>query len=863
MKKEKTAGKGKIKAAVIKQLKSMIVPVIICLVILAGIFVVITYQNNEEPAEIIRLNGYEGEENTIVMENDAIKFEMDPATTQFAVTVKETGKVWRSNPEDGANDPIAQASEKGRLQSTLSIVWSTKNGVDAEYNNYDYGIKNGLYDIEAGENYVKVKYSIGDVDREYYIPPVTTEEKLEYWFSQMESNDATLIKEYYKKYDINKLSKKDNKDELLAQYPILADEVIYVLRDKTNNSLKQKFEGMFEAAGYTAEDYEEDKELNSAEKTTDKPVFNVSVVYRLDGDDLLVEVPMSELEYQDDKPIYSLTVLPYFGAGTTEDEGFLLVPEGGGALINFNNGKTTQNSYYANVYGWDMCIDRSAVVHETRTYFNTFGVSETDNSFLCILEEGAPYAAVQADISGRYNTYNYVNAVYSIAQREQYDVSSLANGTMYMYLEQLPDEVLTQRYRFIDSGSYVDMANVYRGYMQDKYGADMAMRDETETPVALEIVGAVDKVKQVLGVPVSRPLKLTSYEEAEAIATELYSEGLSNMRVKLTGWMNGGVQQKMLSRVRTISSLGSKSDLKDMVKDVEALGTEVYLDGITHYAQDSNLLNGFSVLSDAARFISKEKAELYSYSSITYAQRDSQDPYYLLHADKILEMTDNLVKGAEKFGANISLNDTGYVLSSDFYRKKTVSRQQAMEMQSQQLKEISDSGMGIMTRMGNDYAIMYTDIVTGMDLNGSEYSIVDTFIPFYQLALHGYVNYTGDALNLAGETQEELLRSAEYGAGLYFTVMNESPFALQKTLYTEYFGAEYSAWHDRIVSIYSRYNEELGHTFNQRMTDHISFSNELKCTVYEDGTRVYVNYSYNDAEADGHRVPARDYLVVK
>ena len=863
MKKEKTAGKGKIKAAVIKQLKSMIVPVIICLVILAGIFVVITYQNNEEPAEIIRLNGYEGEENTIVMENDAIKFEMDPATTKFAVTVKETGKVWRSNPEDGANDPIAQASEKGRLQSTLSIVWSTKNGVDAEYNNYDYGIKNGLYDIEAGENYVKVKYSIGDVDREYYIPPVTTEEKLEYWFSQMESNDATLIKEYYKKYDINKLSKKDNKDELLAQYPILADEVIYVLRDKTNNSLKQKFEGMFEAAGYTAEDYEEDKELNSAEKTTDKPVFNVSVVYRLDGDDLLVEVPMSELEYQDDKPIYSLTVLPYFGAGTTEDEGFLLVPEGGGALINFNNGKTTQNSYYANVYGWDMCIDRSAVVHETRTYFNTFGVSETDNSFLCILEEGAPYAAIQADISGRYNTYNYVNAVYSIAQREQYDVSSLANGTMYMYLEQLPDEVLTQRYRFIDSGSYVDMANVYRGYMQDKYGADMAMRDETETPVALEIVGAVDKVKQVLGVPVSRPLKLTTYEEAEAIATELYSEGLSNMRVKLTGWMNGGVQQKMLSRVRTISSLGSKSDLKDMVKDVEALGTEVYLDGITHYAQDSNLLNGFSVLSDAARFISKEKAELYSYSSITYAQRDSQDPYYLLHADKILEMTDNLVKGAEKFGANISLNDTGYVLSSDFYRKKTVSRQQAMEMQSQQLKEISDSGMGIMTRMGNDYAIMYTDIVTGMDLNGSEYSIVDTFIPFYQLALHGYVNYTGDALNLAGETQEELLRSAEYGAGLYFTVMNESPFALQKTLYTEYFGAEYSAWHDRIVSIYSRYNEELGHTFNQRMTDHISFSNELKCTVYEDGTRVYVNYSYNDAEADGHRVPARDYLVVK
>lgn len=46
------------------------------------------------------------------------------------------------------------------------------------------------------------------------------------------------------------------------------------------------------------------------------------------------------------------------------------MPEGGGALIEFNNGKTSQNSYYSNVYGWDMGQDRDAVVHDTRTYFN-------------------------------------------------------------------------------------------------------------------------------------------------------------------------------------------------------------------------------------------------------------------------------------------------------------------------------------------------------------------------------------------------------------------------------------------------------------------------------------------------------------
>lgn len=114
----------------------------------------------------------------------------------------------------------------------------------------------------------------------------------------------------------------------------------------------------------------------TSRKSLRKSVFNVSVIYRLDGDDLIVEVPFDDLEYKEDYPIYYLSVLPYFGASGTTDEGFLFVPEGGGALIEFNNGKTSQNSYYSNVYGWDMGQDRDAVVHDTRTYFNVFGESK-------------------------------------------------------------------------------------------------------------------------------------------------------------------------------------------------------------------------------------------------------------------------------------------------------------------------------------------------------------------------------------------------------------------------------------------------------------------------------------------------------
>ncbi len=864
MYRDKAARKAELKKALIRQLKSLIGPGIIALIILIGVLIILNYRDAEEEEEIIRINGWEGEKTELVLENEALKFVMDPTNTHFTVEVKSSGKVWYSNPQDASSDTLALTSERGKLQSTMEITWSTQNGVDAKYNNYDYSIEKGVYDIEMGEDYVKVYYSIGDTEKEYIIPPVVTDENFQKWLGLMDQTNATLVKEYYKKYDINNLGKSDDKEQLLVNYPIVAEEVIWVLRDTIKDNLKSKFEGIFEEIGYTMEDYQADKELNFAESSFDKPIYNVSVIYRLDGDDLLVEVPLQEIEYKSQYPISNLSLLPFFGTGGMDDEGFLMVPEGGGALINFNNGKSSQNDYYANMYGWDMALNREAVVHNTRNYFNVYGISQEDDSFICILEDGAAYASIRADISGRMNSYNYAYAVYSIALREKYDVGEIANSSIYVYIPELPDGSLVQRYSFVDSGSYSDMAKDYQAYLTDKYEGYMAMNDDTEAPVAVEIVGAVDKVKQILGVPVSRPLKLTTFKEAANMITELKSDGLNNMSVKLTGWTNGGIQQKMLSNVKPVSSLGSKKDLQNTVDTAKGLGVDIYLDGVTQYAYDSSLLDGFFVFTDAARFISKEKAELFEYNPISYGKRENLDSYYLLHPDIAEEMTANLAAAAAKYGTGISFRETGKDLSADYYESDIRHRQEVLNQQAEQIRDLVDQGQKLMINMGNDYVAPYCDMITNMELQGSEYTIIDTYVPFYQMALHGYVNYTGEALNLTGETEDELLRSAEYGAGLSFTLMNETAFVLQKTLYTEYYGSDYAAWHDRLVDTYTRYNAELGHTFNQKMTGHEQINADLSCTMYEDGTRVYVNYGYLDQTAeDGTVVPARDYKVVR
>lgn len=865
MSKDKTAGSVKVRSVLQEKLKSLLGPILILLLIVAGLLIIVFWKEEEIPEEIVKVNTYEGTKSDIVLENESLKMVMDPETTQFTVTKKSTGTVWYSNPQNADEDGIALKNDIENLKSTLLLTYSVVNGVDTLYNNYKYSISSKIYNIEASEDCIKVSYSIGEVEKEYIIPTVVEEDRMAALMENMSTGDASLIKDYYKKYDINNLGKKDDKEALLEQYPILSEKVIYVLRDGVKDNLKKKFEQYFADAGYTEEEYAADRELYGAGGESDKPVFNVSMEYRLDGDDLIVTVPMSEIEYKEEYPIINLTILPYFGAGGTEEEGYMLVPEGGGSIIRFNNGKLAQNSYFSNVYGWDMAQGRDYLVHETRAYYGVYGIAKGDSSYLCILEDGASYASISADISGRTNSYNYVNANFGILHREQCDVADKYNGEMFMYEENIPEENLVERFRFVDSADYVDMANSYHNYLSEKYGETFAENTDENVPVAVEVVGAVDKVEQVVGVPVSRPLALTTYRETQEMLESLKESGICNLSVKMSGWMNGGINQKILKDVDLISDLGSKKDLKSLLSYAKENDVDIYLDGITNYANDSNLLDGFSVFSDTARLASKEKVELLEYDPVCYEEQKWKDSYYLLKPALIVEMMQNLSDAASEYGAQgVSFRDVGYQLSADYDQKELVTREAALNMQLAEMESIKASGLSVMTNMGNDYTLGVTDFITNMDLNGSVYTIIDETVPFYQIAIHGFVNYAGEALNLSGDYRMELLKSAEYGAGLYFVFMEAEPTELQNTYYTQYFGANFASWKNKMLEIYDRYEAELGSTFRQRITDHENLDEGVALTTYEDGTRVYVNYNSTDyTTEDGVILPARDYLVIQ
>lgn len=182
----------------------------------------------------VPLYGYSEPDTPMVMENDTLRFELDPATTHFTLTDKRTGHVWLSSPDNADSDPIALPVEKNKLNSTLALTYAASTGMTTQFTSQEHSISNGVYEVLMQEDgSVRVNYSVGRVQRSFLMPTAIGDARMQQFMEKMTSKQKKDIKEYYREYNIDKLRKTDDKAALLAAYPDLAEEHVWVLRDGT------------------------------------------------------------------------------------------------------------------------------------------------------------------------------------------------------------------------------------------------------------------------------------------------------------------------------------------------------------------------------------------------------------------------------------------------------------------------------------------------------------------------------------------------------------------------------------------------------------------------------------------------------
>jgi len=818
-------------------------------------------------ARTVVLYENDGSTEECILENKFLELRFLPRTAEIILTDKASGVQWRSNPLNAANDPLADEVTKDFLKSQFSLEYADIAGVGMTLYSSLNSVALGVYDYVLTDDALEVRYSIGDIPRSYIIPPAAPEQRMLTFLEKMEDDERRQVQASYRLYDINNLRASDDKNALLANYPDLSRTKIYVLRDTTQEYMKEIMEELFAQAGYTYDDFSEDSSNYTVSSGDEKPAFNVTLRYTLDGKSLLLNVPFDRIAYRPAYPITQLSLLPYMGAGGTGDKGYLLVPDGSGALIYFNNGRQNQIAYNNNVYGWDEAMPRpgDAIINDNKAPFPAFGIQKNGNALLCVIEEGASYAEVRADVSGRNSSWNNVYPRFTVVHGAIIDISGRSDRAVYLYEKGLPaGEGITLRYTLCASDGYVGMAKEYRSWLMDRYPS-LSERKENGVPVAIEIPGAVNKTQHRLGIPFDLPLRLTSYKEAAGMIDNFAQWGWKNARIKLSGWFNHSVDHSVPGKIKLIGELGSKKDFKNLVSAAEKNGYALFPEADFLYMRDIKLFDGFNLYRDAARYINRKRIEKYPYSFVWFGERIRWGKLsYLARPAYMMSLIDKFTRKAARLGLrNIAFRSLGAKLSGDYHEKRLVSREASMKIRQEKLAELSGGGAGILLNTGYAYAVPWAGFITDMAIDDQGFGITDASVPFYPIALHGLVPYTGPAINLAEDYTKNLLKTVESGAGLYFSFMAAETSILQETKFRQFYANEYDKWSPDANALYQKFTADFTGLYDRAIVNHAIIAEGLTLTEYEGGTCVMVNYGDSAARYDGVVINARDYAVLR
>jgi len=805
----------------------------------------------------------------MVAENDYLALYIDEESTEVAVRDKKTGRVWYTNPPDRKDDPIAAAINKDKLNSQITVVYYTPTAQVRQMNNYTDCIKYNQFEITPVDNGVRIDYRIGREEKIYILPLIISKERMEEKIlKNLDEKTGKSLVSKYRLISLEKAKTEKQKQSILEQFPTAANGDLYVLGDNIKDFMKENLQEIVMSAGYTLEDMNEDHIANNVPPAEEnKEHFVIPVEYMLEGDNLVVRVPTDDVQYNADSyPIYTISLMEFFGAAGTDERGYMLVPDGSGSLIYLNNGKFNAQSYAIDVYGSDQSIplpERTSIIEQA--YLPVFGMKRGDDAFFAIIESGDAMAKIWADIGGRLNSYNTVYPAFVLVQNDMLDIGDYTgNNTVMVYQPRVFKGDIKIRYKFLkgEDSDYSGMAAYYRSYLERLGMKREEPRDNV--PFFLEVIGAVDKVKPILGIPMRVLEPLTTYEQAIEIIKRLNDAGIREIILKYTGWANGGIDHTIPKSLRLMSKLGGKKGFNKLLSFLDEMGMEFFpeLGFILDYRD--RLFDSFIPMFHAARYITKEIATVYRFNLATNMQQRSLGTFYVISPSRIPSIVDGMIKSLKKLSlTGVSLRDAAVNVNSDFKERKLVDRQQARVIVEEQIKKINDSGLSVMATGGNAYALPYTDYILDIPEESNRFHLTDESIPFFQMAVRGYISYAGTPINLSSDYRKAFLKSIETGSGIYFCFIYEENSLVKESYFDNYYSTEYRLWMDEAAEFYRRANEALGDVQGQTIRRHEKLAEGVYKTTFEKGKEIVVNYNMKPAELDGVRVEPLDFKVVK
>ena len=637
------------------------------------------------------------------------------------------------------------------------------------------------------------------------------------------------------------------------------------------------FEKMYESEAFCG--YEHQYESNPLFRCSLEYTFNEdnSLSVRLPSNSIVFD----ETEYI----LNSITPLKYFGAAAFKNEGYIFVPDGSGSILEFEDFRQSNVTMGAGIsfYGTDYCYSMISGAHKQHLTMPVYGVvSEKDANgndlnfgYFAILEEGSSMATINTLYETSLYREGTVYTSFAPYPSDQFDLSdtvSVGNASFYTKVSEskYSGSYLT-RYVMLSgaNASYVGMAAYYRNYLESNGVLTALSSVSDDLPLYLEALGSLDVVEKILTFPITVSKPITTFEDLVAIYDDLgrakermlekaaeydalaaaeednallkedylktaaeYRRlaetvvNIDNVNFKLTGFTNGGLTSTYPTKVKWERSLGGRRGFKKLLKTAAEKTTAtsnfgVYPDFDFQYISNTSMFDGVGKNNTVSRMVDNRYASKQLYSNITgeYETNFSM----IVSADALDRLYNKFIKKYSRYDATgISVGTLGSDLNSNFDEKNPVSRDDAQGYVTALLDRIAnESNYDVMTSQGNIYSVKYASHILNVCTDSSYYRYSSYAIPFVGMILHGYVNYTGNALNYSGAPDYDLLRSIENGAALYYIIGYRNTDVLKDDEdFNKYYSVSYDNWFDDIVEKYAILNAQLGDLQDYKLVSH-------------------------------------------
>jgi len=824
-------------------------------------------ENDEKTQDIDALTNY----NYSDTENEAVLYGFVPVlknadftlyykseTSETAVYNRNNNEMVYSNPQDISSDVTGLALH--RIKSQLYITYYVNNTQAKYYSSFYDCVNYGQNKAQIKDDSLIVEYVFG---KESYskemLPIAIPKDKYEKILDNASEEDKEVLENAYKLTSIEDAKTDVARNKLIERYKNIEKTDLYVLdRYIPDYEVEPVYKSLFKY--YKIDDFKEDNKAagGPTDIANDSITFDLSLVYSLNENGLSVSLDCSQLRANENADIDSVAVLEFFGCSNNTDNGYSLIPDGSGGVVNFNSNKNWAGEYSERIYGDDAAIGYTNTnSNKSKIQLPIFAISKNNSGILAVADKGAELCNITfviADDTIPFNRTAFTANLFSFDKMYVLN-PEYGGGTSEVYVrEEKPyTDTIDINYYFLEQGknSYADIAAYYRNLLISD--GTLKKKSDNNIPFVFELVGAVDVNKHFLGIPYTGYEVLTSFEQAEKIVDNLSEMGIPEMKVRYSGWFNGGLRQTDISKMKILSCLGSKKKFSKLMENKKA---DIFPQ-INVLQVSNKLFDGFSVKNDAIRLTYNETALLYPLS-LSRSDFDYEAKYsYLLSPSKYIERAKSFNK---KFDyQNVAISDLATLLNSDFSSSENINRVSSQKITTDTLKLLKEN-RNIMASVPNKYAVPYVDIMVDMPIGTSGANIFDLEIPFVQMVFAGYIDMACEPINIS-DNKGDLLTLMAFNTLPNYTFMYAESSVLKDTDYSNYYSLSFNDWKEDAVKLYIEYSNNMQKVRGSTVTGWEILADNVVKVSYENGYVLIINKNNTPYETEEFKVSAQGYIL--